>query len=77
MAKPMLLVCSAVIPHEGERKAIMAWARTVANEGCREDGETVHLNYRAQPDDPDDSGRWYGIMHTFEGYAEHSVEIKP
>lgn len=67
------LVCSARIENESERKAVMAWVRQAANGGYSEVGETVTMTYISQ-DDQEESSRWWGIIHFFEYYPEHSIE---
>ncbi len=69
------VMCSAKIPNQQERKAIMSWVRSVANGGYSEVGDSVYMTYEQQTEDSDSSGRWWGIIHVFEQYPEHSVEV--
>lgn len=69
----MKLVCSARIPNAAERKAMMAWVACVGNGGYSENGDTINLTYIGDATDPDHSGRYWGIIHTIEQYAEHSI----
>lgn len=67
------LVCSARIENENERKAVMAWVRQVANGGYSEIEDRVTMTY-ISVNDQEESGRWWGIIHFFEHYPEHSIE---
>lgn len=68
------VICSAIIERDPERQAIIAWVRCVANGGFSEIGNKVSMTYIEQPDDPDNSSRKWGIIHTFEQYPEHAIE---
>lgn len=70
----MKLVCSARIENEQERRAIMSWVRVVANGGFSELGDKVSLTYIGNNEDPENSSRWWGIIHVFEQYPEHTIE---
>jgi len=67
----MRLECSARIPNEEERRAVMMWVRMVANVGYSEVEDTVRLIYEGDP--ASDDGQYWGIIHTFENYAEHTI----
>lgn len=66
------LNCSMRIENEQERKAMLAWVRTAANGGYSEIGETLHFTYEGDPST--DDGKYWGIVHTVENYAEHAIE---
>lgn len=67
--------CSAVVRNEAERKALMAWVRTVANGGFSELGTTINMIYVEDEEDIENSSRKWAIIHTFEQYDNHSIEI--
>lgn len=69
----MRVSCSAKIPNEPERKAVLAWVRTVANGGYSEKGDTIHLTYTEDPQDPNSHGKYWGIINYFEQFSEHEI----
>lgn len=71
----MALSCSAKIPSEPERKAVLAWVRGIANGGFSENGDTISLVYIPQAGDPESSSRWWAIIHYFKHYPEHTIDI--
>lgn len=73
MAKLKLVVCSVRIPFEPERKAVMAWVRTVANRGYSEDGDVIHMSYAEEPDDRDSNSRYWAVVHYFQQYPDSEV----
>lgn len=66
------LNCTMRVENDQERKAMMAWVAMVANGGYSELGDTIHLTYLGDP--TSDNGRYWGIVHTVEHYAEHTIE---
>lgn len=66
------LVCSAVIPNEPERKAILAYVKTVANGGFSEKGSVVAATFETESV-LQDCGKWWGLIAVFEQYEEHSI----
>lgn len=67
------LQCSAVIPNDQERKAIMAWVKSSKAQTYEEKDQTVSLTYEPDENDPEASSTWWGIVHVFEQYADHSI----
>lgn len=67
------LQCSAVISDDQDRKAIMAWVRASKAQAYGEKDQTVSLTYELDENDPEASSTWWGIIHVFEQYAEHSI----
>lgn len=65
------LNCTMRVENDQERKAMMAWVRCVANCGYSEVGSTIYLTYQGDP--ATDDGRYWGIVHTFETYPEHTI----
>lgn len=49
----------------------MSWAKSAANAGYSEIGDKVSLTYIGGP--THDGGRYWGIVHVFEQYAEHEI----
>lgn len=66
------LVCSAVIENDQERRAILAWAQTVANAGFSEIGNVITVNYKTD-DIVENCGTWWGIVAVFEQYPKHTI----
>lgn len=70
----MALVCSAVIENDQERRAIMAWVRSSNPTSYSEIEKTVSMTFDGDPKDPDYSGKYWGIIHVFEQYPDHSIQ---
>lgn len=69
----MTLQCSAKIPEEAERKAVISWLNTLPESECSVDGETVSITAQLTIDDPDCGRRKWALIRVFEEYAEHSI----
>lgn len=67
------LECSAVIENKQERRAIMAWIKSSKAESYSEVGNTVSITYKPAKDDPEASSTWWGMIHVFEQYPEHTI----
>lgn len=65
------LVCSATISNSNERDLICEWLR--GTEGCSYSviGHTVMATYPGV--NKDNSDVYWGIVHMFEQYQEHSI----
>lgn len=68
------LNCSMAIEEEPERKAMLAWVKTVANGGYSEIENMLSFTYLGDP--AHDDGKYWGIIHTVSHYKEHSIESK-
>lgn len=66
------LICSAMISDENERDLICEWLRKT--DGCTHTviGQTVTATYPQL--NRDNSDVYWGIVHMFEQYEEHSIE---
>lgn len=65
--------CWAEIPDNKERQSIMKWVRAEKFESFAEIGDEVHVVYKSNPNDPNDSGRRWAIIHSFEQYPKHGI----
>lgn len=66
------VVCSALVADANERDLICEWLRNT--EGCSYNviGHTVTATYPALTNDNSDT--YWGLVHMFEQYKEHSIE---
>lgn len=64
--------CSAYIPNDDERDLICEWLKDT--EGCSYHvvGKTIIATY-TQPDSPNNSDIYWGFIHIFEQYQDHSI----
>lgn len=67
--------CSARIENDQERSNIMSWIRTISASGYSEIGDTVYISFTENPANPESSSIMWGIIHTFEQYPVHSIDI--
>lgn len=65
------VVCTATIADAGERDLICEWLRKTPNCSYSVVGKTVTANYPAL--NKENSDVYWGLVHMFEHYAEHSV----
>lgn len=69
----MTMTCSAKIPDEVERKAVLSWLNSLPNSECSVTGDTVSITCQLRIDDPKCGRRKYALIHIFERYTEHSI----
>lgn len=67
------VVASAHIPNEDERSLICEWLQQT--DGCTYNviGTTVVASY-AKDDTPNNSDIYWGLVHMFEQYPDHSID---
>lgn len=66
------LICSATIPNDDERSLICEWLRSTTNCSHTVFGLTVTATYPAL--NKDNSDVYWGLVHMFEQYSEHTIE---
>lgn len=68
--------CSARIDNASERRALLAWVKTIANEGYSEKDNIVSMTYHDNlPIFAKDNKR-YSILCVFSQFTPHSITVK-
>lgn len=67
------LVCTALVKDDDERRLICDWLHQT--DGCSYNvvGKTIMATY-VKEDTPNNSDIYWGIVHMFEQYQDHSVD---
>lgn len=69
------VVVAARIPREGERNAVLAWARQIVGGECTVEGEVLHLKYTETPANPCASSTYWAIVQYFEQYHDATITV--
>lgn len=65
--------CWAEIPNDVERQSVMSWVRSANFRSFSEIGDRVSVTYESSPTDSDSNSKYWGVIHFFEQYPNHSI----
>lgn len=61
---------AARVDRANERRAVFAWANTVANGECFVRGNVVHMEYTEKPYDPGSDRKYQAIIRYFKQFPD-------